>query len=235
MVIEHFKTGRRPYRILFHPDGKSFFVTHWADGTVGQYDTATGSLMATVRVGAASHRHGLARRRGGGRRRRNAAWAARLFVAAANTNNVYAVGVNAAKDVSVVETINIAMTPRQPLGMTPCALGLSADGKRLFVACSDANAVAVVDISEARSRVRGFIPTGWYPTAVRALRRRPHRGAQRPRPALLSQPQNGPNPTKRPNRCTKASPRRPPYSSSAACRPARPPGSSPSPTSSSIP
>src|ERR1035438_7799838 len=27
MIIVRYKTGRRPYRILFHPDGKSFFVT----------------------------------------------------------------------------------------------------------------------------------------------------------------------------------------------------------------
>ena len=62
------------------------------------------------------------------------------------------------------------MTPREPLGMTPSALGLSADGKHLYVACSDANAVAVADVSEDRTRVLGFIPTGWYPTAVRGLR-----------------------------------------------------------------
>ena len=42
MVIGEYKTGRRPYRILFHPDGKSYFVTHWADGTMGHYDTASG-------------------------------------------------------------------------------------------------------------------------------------------------------------------------------------------------
>ena len=53
MVTGAFKTGRRPYRILFHPDGKSFFVTHWADGTLGQYDTAGGGLIGQpVRVGA---------------------------------------------------------------------------------------------------------------------------------------------------------------------------------------
>ena len=51
-VIQRFKTGRRPYRILFHPDGKSFFVTHWADGTMGHYDTATGSSLGTIRIGA---------------------------------------------------------------------------------------------------------------------------------------------------------------------------------------
>src|SRR5690349_680587 len=37
-VIGEYKTGRRPYRILFHPDGKSYFVTNWADGTMGHYD-----------------------------------------------------------------------------------------------------------------------------------------------------------------------------------------------------
>ncbi|MBV8905395.1 MAG: hypothetical protein JOZ22_17335, partial [Acidobacteriia bacterium] len=62
------------------------------------------------------------------------------------------------------------MTPRQPLGMTPSALALSPDGKLLFAACSDANAVAVVDVSAERSHLEGFIPTGWYPTAVRALK-----------------------------------------------------------------
>jgi phospholipase C len=37
------------------------------------------------------------------------------------------------------------------------------------VICSDANAAAVVDVTEARSHVLGFIPTGWYPTAAKAL------------------------------------------------------------------
>src|SRR5260370_5847354 len=53
--------------------------------------------------------------------------------------------------------------------MTPSALALSAHGNRLYAVCSDANAVAVVDVSQDRSDVLGFIPTGWYPTAARAL------------------------------------------------------------------
>ena len=51
MLIDRFKTGRRPYRILFHPDGKSFFVTSWTDGSVGHYDTNSGNQLATVRLG----------------------------------------------------------------------------------------------------------------------------------------------------------------------------------------
>jgi YVTN family beta-propeller protein len=168
MVIERYKTGRRPYRILFHPDGKSFFVTHWADGTLGHYDAATGAVLATVRIGA--HPTDMVWRNGASETAEGQpAWVARLFVAAANTNNVYTVGVSPAKELNVVESINVSMTPRQPLGMTPSALALTADGKRLYVACSDANAAAVVDVSGDRSRVEGFIPAGWYPTAVRAL------------------------------------------------------------------
>ncbi|PWU07610.1 MAG: hypothetical protein C5B51_09750 [Terriglobia bacterium] len=167
-TIQRFRTGRRPYRILFHPDGKSFFVTHWTDGTLGHYDTASGELLSTVRIGA--HPTDMVFRNGASAAEEGEPrWAARLFVAAANTNNVYTVGISSAKALNLVETINVSLTPRQPLGMTPSALALSPDGNRLFVACSDANAAAVVDVSEARSLVQGFIPTGWYPTAVRAL------------------------------------------------------------------
>ena len=197
MVINHIKTGRRPYRILFHPDGKSFFVTHWADGSMGHYDASNGSQLGTMRLGA--HPTDMVWRDGGpgdvapG----EPTWAARIFVAAANTNNVYTVGVSTGKELSLVEVVNVSMTARQPLGMTPSALALSADGGRLFVVCSDANAVAVADVSEQRSHMEGFIPSGWYPTAVRAL----------PSGALAiingkgvrSYPNpNGPNPTKQP-------------------------------------
>lgn len=53
--------------------------------------------------------------------------------------------------------------------MTPSALALNSDQTRLYVVCSGANAVAVADISDMKSVVLGFIPTGWYPTAVRTL------------------------------------------------------------------
>jgi YVTN family beta-propeller protein len=168
MVIERFPTGRRPYRVLFHPDGQSFFVTHWADGTLGHYEAGNGNRLALLRIGA--HPTDMVWRDGKNEPAEGErGWAARIFVAAANTNNVYAVAVSASKELNVVESINIAMTPRQPLGMTPSALALSPDGDHLITVCSDANAVAVADISFDRTRVLGFIPTGWYPTAARVL------------------------------------------------------------------
>ncbi len=64
----------------------------------------------------------------------------------------------------------MAMTPRQPAGHDAERRWRSVRiRQRLFVACSDANVAAVADISEARSRLTGFIPTGWYPTAARVL------------------------------------------------------------------
>jgi DNA-binding beta-propeller fold protein YncE len=170
-VILRFKTGRRPYRILFHPDGKSLFVTHWADGTLGHYDAASGQQLALVRIG--QHPTDMVWRSGASApdvAEGEPTWDARLFVAAANTNNVYAVGVSKTKDLNLVETINVSLTPQQPVGMTPSALALSPDARHLYVACSDANAVAVADVSGERTNIEGFIPTGWYPTAVRALR-----------------------------------------------------------------
>jgi YVTN family beta-propeller protein len=170
-VIQRFPAGPRPYRILFHPDGKSFFVTHWSSGTLRQYDTATGSVLGTMRIGA--HPTDMVWRGGGpevAEGEEKPAWTARLFVAAANTNNVYAVGVTAGKELSLVDSINIGFSPQQPLGMTPSALALSPDGKRLYVACSGANAVALVDVSGGRGYTEGFIPAGWYPTAAQPLK-----------------------------------------------------------------
>jgi YVTN family beta-propeller protein len=46
-------------------------------------------------------------------------------------------------------------------------LAVSHDGKRLYVANADNNDVAVIDIAKKEdSKMLGFIPTGWYPTAI---------------------------------------------------------------------
>ncbi len=196
MLIDRVKTGRRPYRILFHPDGKSFFVTSWTDGSVGHYDTNSGSQLAIVRLGP--HPTDMVWAAGKSEDSEGeASYAARLFIAAANTNSVYTLGVSEDKELRLIETINTAMTPRQPAGMTPSALALGPNKKHLYVVCSDANVVAAVDITAERSHVEGFIPTGWYPTAARVLPNgtlvvlNGRGGGSHPNP-------HGPNPTRRP-------------------------------------
>jgi DNA-binding beta-propeller fold protein YncE len=168
-AIEKFETGRRPYRILFHPDGKSYFVSSWADGSLYHHDANNGQRLGVVRLGQHPTDIVWRARKADEKSEEQADLTGRLFVSAANTNNVYVVGVSESKDLKMIESINVAMTARQPAGMTPTALAMNADQSKLFVACSDANATAVVDISEERSEVLGFVPTGWYPTAVRSL------------------------------------------------------------------
>jgi YVTN family beta-propeller protein len=49
-------------------------------------------------------------------------------------------------------------------GVGPCGMALSPDGKRLYVAESGINAIAVLDAESLE--VRGHIPTAWYPYRV---------------------------------------------------------------------
>jgi len=171
IVIEEFKSASRPYRILFHPDGKTFFVTGWGDGTLYHHDALNGRIL---------NRYGL------GHQPMDMVWrtrppqvepgedappySARLFVTLGGENSVVVFGIDENKNLRRVENINIALYPRlQPLGMTPAALALSADQDTLHVVCSDANAIAQVDIRGKRSVVQGFVPTGWYPTAAQVL------------------------------------------------------------------
>ncbi len=169
-VTEHYKSGRRPYRILFLPDGKSYFVSSWADSTVYLYETRTGLESTRIRLGPHTTDMVLSdRKTSDDDGDQQSAWRYRLFVTSANTNQVFVVSVSDANVLKLQETLNVAMTTRQPAGMTPSGLALSPDQQRLFVACSDANVVAVADISEAHSELEGFIPAGWYTTAARVL------------------------------------------------------------------
>jgi hypothetical protein len=72
---------------------------------------------------------------------------------------------------TLVDTILLAppapLTGVSPLGMTPSALAVSADQKHLYVACSDADAIAAVDVSAPRAVLEGFLPAGAYPAALR--------------------------------------------------------------------
>ena len=64
-VLARFKTRRRPYRILFHPSGKSFYVTSWAEGSVSQYETEPRRTSGDHPGRSPCYRHGLARGRRG--------------------------------------------------------------------------------------------------------------------------------------------------------------------------
>ena len=167
MLIDNWKTGRRPYRILVSPGGRRLLVTSWAEGVIYQHDANAGTLIGKTRVGPhPTDMLWLNKPFSGGN---ESSYSGRLFVAAANTNNVFSFGIASDGQLNGLETINVSLTPLQPLGMTPSALAADSRGTRVYAACADANAIAVIDIAGEHNQLLGFIPTGWYPTAVRVL------------------------------------------------------------------
>lgn len=167
-LIDQWKCGRRPYRILVVPGGRQLVVSSWADAAIYQLNATSGAMIAKTRIGPhATDMVWLGKP--APTEQSGSTYIARIFVAASNMNNVYSVGITRDGQLNVLESINISTSPMHPLGMTPSALAVDAEHSRLYVVCSDANAVAEVDISGPQSHVLGFIPTGWYPTAVRVL------------------------------------------------------------------
>jgi DNA-binding beta-propeller fold protein YncE len=144
------------YAVLVSPDGRTLYVSLWGGAKVLAFDAATLQKQGEIAVG--EHPNAMALSKDG----------ERLFVACANTNAVWVVDLASR---TAKEQVSVALHPGAPAGSTPNALGLSPDGRTLLVASADNNAVAVVDVSRpGASAVKGFIPTGWYPTAVQFSR-----------------------------------------------------------------
>jgi YVTN family beta-propeller protein len=109
----------------------------------------------------------------------------RLFVVNSDADSVSVIDTGVDRE---VERINVRLTETALIGSSPESMALSADEATLYVANAHANAVAVVALSSKvrgaaaargereereshnddadRSKVRGFIPTGQYPSAL---------------------------------------------------------------------
>jgi YVTN family beta-propeller protein len=144
-----------PYTCLASRHSRMVYVSLWGGARVAVVDPDLGTVVRSVEVG--EHPTDMVESPDG----------SRLFVANANENTVSVILVG---DGRVIETLNSAVAPGLPYGSTPNAVALTPDGRTLFVANADNNMLAVFDVSTpGRSRSLGFIPTGWYPTAVKVL------------------------------------------------------------------
>ncbi|MEP7081256.1 MAG: bifunctional YncE family protein/alkaline phosphatase family protein, partial [Ginsengibacter sp.] len=90
-----------------------------------------------------------------------------LFVANSNDNSVSVISTLSRK---VIETLTSSLYPDAPQGSTTNGVALSPDEKTLYIANADNNCLTLFDVSHpGRSVAKGFIPTGWYPTCVKAV------------------------------------------------------------------
>jgi YVTN family beta-propeller protein len=152
-LLRTLKLPAEAYAALLSPDGARLYISLWGGRAVATYDVASQQLLPTITV--ESHPNDMALTRDG----------RRLFVANANSNSVSVIDTREGR---VTETLNTALFPSSPAGSTPDGVALSADDSQLYIANADNNCLAVFDVRDAKaSRPLGFVPTGWYPTAVR--------------------------------------------------------------------
>ncbi len=145
-------TEMNPYDVVLSPDGKILYVSNWGSDSVSFIDTESLTITRTIKVG--DNPNDMLLTKDG-----------RLFVCCANDNAV--VVIDTAKGRST-ETIYTSLHDRAPEGSTPNALAIDPDDqKTLYVANADNYNVCVIQIEEpGESAVLGFIPSGWYPSAL---------------------------------------------------------------------
>lgn len=167
-VLATVNTGSNPHSCCFGEDKRRLYISNWGSNSVTVIDTNTNSHVRDIRVGIRPNDMALSPD-------------GRLFVACAGDNTVHVIQTRSVEVAAngptratrppegVREVLNTALEPTELEGSSPVGTAVSPDGKTLYVANADNNDVMVADISDPKeTHIKGFIPTGWYPTSVAA-------------------------------------------------------------------
>jgi YVTN family beta-propeller protein len=150
-IVTRIPVEINPYATVLSKDGRRLFVSNWASESVSVIDTETNKVIRTLHVGMNPNDMKLASD-------------GRLFVVCSNDNTIHVIDTNT---LEVVERLSTTLTPFAPEGSTPDAIEIDNKRKLLYVANADNNSIAVMRIAvRGHSAVIGFIPTGWYPSAL---------------------------------------------------------------------
>jgi YVTN family beta-propeller protein len=154
-IISQHQLGGEGYTCLLSKNKKELFITCWGCDKVLIFDAEQNKFSGEIAVGDNPNDIVMDKRNH------------YLFVTNANDNSVSVIDLSKRK---TIETLNAALFPDAPSGSTTNALALSADEKTLYVANADNNCLAVFDVSNpGNSKSKGFIPVGWYPTAIKVI------------------------------------------------------------------
>ena len=154
-IVGQYKLEGEAYTCLLSPDRKELYISCWGCEKVYIFNTVSKGFTSEINVGSNPNDICLTKNN------------KYLFVANANDNSVSVIDVNQRK---VIETLTASLYPNAPQGSTTNGLALSPDEKTLYIANADNNCLSVFDVSNpGDSKSKGFIPTGWYPTCVKAI------------------------------------------------------------------
>ena len=147
--------GAEAYTCVLSPNKKTLYISVWGGDEVLFFDTEKIQVKQAIKVG--DNPNELLLNQSG----------KILFVANANDNSVSVIETASGKE---LEVLNAALYPDAPSGSTSNGLALSADQRTLYIANADNNCLAVFDVTDpGKSKSKGFIPTGWYPTNVKVV------------------------------------------------------------------
>ena len=150
-IVGNIPVDVSPYDLHFNADGSELYVSNWGSANVAVINVAAAKVVATIPTGSNPNALALGAD-------------SRLYVSNGNENTVTVIDT---KKRQPIETIHVGPTARAPQGSTPNALALDSRNNMLFVANADNNCIAVVNVHEAgESQVLGFMPSGWYPSAL---------------------------------------------------------------------
>jgi YVTN family beta-propeller protein len=176
-VLARIGVGEHPHSCIVGGDHRHLYVSNWGSRNVTVVDTKNFRRIRDINVGVRPNDMTIAPD-------------GRLFVACSGDNTVHVIQTGTLEKLEAAasparrlpegtrEIISTSLYAGAPEGSTPDAVAVSPDGKTLFVANADNNDVMVVDISnsttldedrksdESVSVVEGFIPVGWYPSAL---------------------------------------------------------------------
>ena len=154
-IIHQQQLNGEAYTCLLSPNKKELYISCWGCDKVIVYNTVSQSFDAEILAG--DNPNDLVLSSSGNF----------LYVANANDNSVSVIDI---KKRVVLETLNAALYPNAVPGSTTNAVALSSDEKTLYIANADNNCLAVFDVSTpGNSKSKGFIPVGWYPTAIKTI------------------------------------------------------------------
>lgn len=147
--------GAEAYTCVLSPNKKTLYISVWGGDEVLFFDTEKIQVKQAIKVGDNPNELLLSQS------------GKILFVANANDNSVSVIETASGKE---LEVLNAALYPDAPSGSTSNGLALSADQRTLYIANADNNCLAVFDVTDpGKSKSKGFVPTGWYPTNVKVL------------------------------------------------------------------
>ncbi len=157
----YYGTPNFPLGIAVLADGSKTYVSSQRDSAVYVLNTsnpANITLQATLNVG--SHPTGLTFNQS----------QSLLYVAVGHADSIDVISTN---NDTVVSTLKFTVPGQLQnfLGATPLQMSITADGKTMYAAMADLNAIAVLGIDGNNLTLQGYIPTGWYPDGGTAQQR----------------------------------------------------------------